>query len=144
MTPDASTTPGARVVNASWIGTAVFTVASVLGVVAPSAFSGVSSAVSVALFLGGCVVFVAAFLRAVVQSRTDDITVANLFFLMGGSTPRAVRRHLFASLALQVVVAVAAAAARPFTSQATGILAPMWGMGLCGLWAARHGSFEPR
>jgi hypothetical protein len=110
----------------------------------PSTFSGVSSAVSAALFFGGCAVFVAAFLRAVARSRTDDITVANLFFLMGGSTPPAVRRSLFASLAVEVVVAVAAAAARPFTTQATGILAPMWGLGLCGLWAARHGSFKPR
>jgi hypothetical protein len=80
----------------------------------------------------------------VARSRTEDITVANLFFLMGGSTPRAVRRQLFASLAIEVVVAVIAATARPFTTQATGILAPMWGMGLCGLWAARHGSFKPR
>jgi hypothetical protein len=136
--------PRSRVVRASWAGTAVFTGASLLGVLAPSTFSGVSSAVSVALFAGGCAVFVAAFFRAVARSRTDDITVANLFFLMGGSTPRPVRRNLFASLALEIVVAVAAASARPFTTQATGILAPMWGMGLCGLWAARHGRFKPR
>ena len=137
-------TPGARIVQASWGGTAVFTVASALGVVAPRPFSGVSSAVSVALFLGGCVVFVVAFLHAVRRSRTDEITVAMLFFLMGGGTPRPVRRRLFASLAVEVAVAVAAAAARPFTSQATGVLAPMWGLSLCGLWAARHGRFNPR
>jgi len=137
-------TEGARIVQASWAGTAVFTVASALGVVAPRPFSGVSSVVSVALFGAGCVVFVAAFLYAVRRSRTDDITVAMLFFLMGGGTPRPVRRHLLASLAVEVVVAVAAATARPFTSQATGILAPMWGLSLCGLWAARHGRFKPR
>jgi hypothetical protein len=131
-------------VRASWIGTGVFTAASALAVVAPRPFSGVSSTVSVGLFFAGCAVFVAAFLRAVVRSRTDNITVANLFFLMGGSTPRSVRRHLFASLAVELVVAVSAATARPFTTQATGILAPMWGLGLCGLWAARHGSFRPR
>jgi hypothetical protein len=137
-------TEGARIVQASWAGTAVFTVASALGVVAPQPFSGVSSVVSVALFGAGCVVFVAAFLYAVRRSRTDDITVAMLFFLMGGGTPRPVRRHLLASLAVEVVVAVAAATARPFTSQATSILAPMWGLSLCGLWAARHGRFKPR
>ena len=135
---------GARIVQASWAGTAVFTVASALGVVWPRPFSGVSSVVSVALFGAGCAVFAAAFLRAVRRSRTDDITVATLFFLMGGGTPRPVRRRLLASLAVEVVVAVAAAAARPFTSQATGILAPMWGLSLCGLWAARHGRFKPR
>ena len=137
-------TEGTRIVQASWAGTVVFTVTSALGVIAPRPFSGVSSAVSVALFAGGCVVFVAAFVHAVRRSRTDDITVATLFFLMGGSTPRAVRRLLFASLALEVVVAVVAAAARPFTTQATGVLAPMWGLSLCGLWAARHGRFKPR
>jgi hypothetical protein len=137
-------TKGARIIQASWAGTAVFAISSVLGVVAAGPFSGVSSAVSAALFVGGCVVFVAAFLLAVRRSRTDDITVAMLFFLMGGGTPRPVRRQLFASLAVEVVVAVAAAAARPFTSQATGVLAPMWGLSLCGLWAARHGRFKPR
>jgi len=137
-------TEGRRIIQASWAGTAVFTIASVLGVAAPRPFSGLSSAVSAALFTGGCVVFVAAFLLAVRRSRTDDITVAMLFFLMGGGTPRPVRRRLLASLAVEVVVAVAAAAARPFTSQATGVLAPMWGLSLCGLWAARHGRFKPR
>jgi len=137
-------TEGARIIEVSWAGTAVFTISSALGVVAPRPFSGMSSAVSAALFGGGCVLFGAAFLRAVRRSRTDDITVAMLFFLMGGGTPRPVRRLLLASLAVEVVAAVAAAAARPFTSQATGVLAPMWGLSLCGLWAARHGRFEPR
>ena len=137
-------TEGRRIIQASWAGTAVFTISSALGVAAPRPFSGLSSTVSAALFAGGCVVFVAAFLLAVRRSRTDDITVAMLFFLMGGGTPRPVRRRLFASLAVEVVVAVAAAAARPFTSQATGVLAPMWGLSLCGLWAARHGRFKPR
>ncbi len=137
-------TEGRRVIQASWAGTTVFTVSSALGVAASRPFSGLSSAVSGALFAGGCVVFVAAFLLAVRRSRTDDITVAMLFFLMGGGTPRPVRRLLFASLAVEVVVAVAAATARPFTSQATGVLAPMWGLSLCGLWAAGHGRFKPR
>lgn len=137
-------TPGGRIVGASWGGTIVFTVASVLSVVAPRPFSGVSFAVSVTLFVGGCVVFVAAFARAVSRSRTDDITIAMLFFLMGDGTPKSVQRRLLTSLALEVIVAISAAAARPFTTQAAGVLAPMWGVSLCGLWAARHGRFEPR
>jgi hypothetical protein len=135
---------GAPIVRASWAGTALLTVASTLGVVASRPFLGVSTVVSFALFFGGCVVFIAAFLRAVSRSRTDEITVAMLFLLMGNGTPAPVRRRLFASLALEVSVAVAAATARPFTSQAAGVLAPMWGLSLCGLWAARHGHFEPR
>jgi hypothetical protein len=47
-------------------------------------------------------------------------------------------------LAAQVVVAVATAAARPFTTLAFGVLVPVFGVGLNGLWAARHGRFPPR
>ena len=36
---------------------------------------------------------------------------------------------------------VAAASIRPFTAVAFGILAPMLGLGLMGLWGARHGRF---
>jgi hypothetical protein len=43
-----------------------------------------------------------------------------------------------------VVVAFAAAALRPFTSLAFGILVPMWGLALAGVWGARHGTFGPR
>jgi hypothetical protein len=136
--------PGARIVQASWAGTIAFTLTSVLGASNPDPFSGLSSIVSIALFAAGCLVFFAAFARAVSRSRTDDITVATLFLLMGPGTPPEVRRRLLTSLAVEVVVAVAAAAARPFTSQAAGVLAPMWGLSMCGLWAARHGRFEPR
>jgi hypothetical protein len=135
---------GRLVVGASWAGTIVFTIASVAAVVAPRPFSGVSSTVSCALFLAGCAIFVVAFLRAVVRSQVDDISVATLFFLMGGSTPGTVRVRLLGSLVVEIVVGFAAAFARPFTSQALGILVPMWGVALCGLWAARHGRFAPR
>jgi hypothetical protein len=143
-TPDTSVRSGRAIVRASWAGTAVFTVASLLGATRPRPFSGMSFAISVALFGAGCLVFLVAFARAVGRSRTEDITVASLFFLMGGSTPPAVQRGLLASLLVEIVAGVAAAAARPFTSQAAGVLAPMWALGLCGLWAARHGRFQPR
>jgi hypothetical protein len=41
-------------------------------------------------------------------------------------------------------VAVATAAARPFSSLAFGILAPMFGLALLALWGAVHGRFPPR
>jgi hypothetical protein len=40
-----------------------------------------------------------------------------------------------------VVVAVTAAALRPFTALAFSVLVPMLGLGLMALWAARHGRF---
>jgi hypothetical protein len=45
---------------------------------------------------------------------------------------------------VQVVVAVVAAALRPFTELAFGTLAPTLGLALCGWWAVRHGLFEER
>jgi hypothetical protein len=54
-------------------------------------------------------------------------------------------------LAIQVSVALATALARsesvdgsPGTSLAVGILVPMFGLGLNGLWCAFHGVFPPR
>jgi hypothetical protein len=43
-----------------------------------------------------------------------------------------------------VVVAVATAAVRPFTPLAFGILVPLYGLGLAGVWAAAFGTFGPR
>ena len=41
-------------------------------------------------------------------------------------------------------MAVATAAARPFTPLAFGVLAPMFGLGVMGLWGAKFGTFPPR
>jgi hypothetical protein len=43
-----------------------------------------------------------------------------------------------------VVAGLAGAIARPFTTLAFGILTPMLGLGLNGLWGSRHGRFGPR
>jgi hypothetical protein len=45
---------------------------------------------------------------------------------------------------VQVVVALVTAIARPFTGLAFGILVPVFGLGLAGLWGARRGSFPSR
>ena len=134
--------PGRTVVRASWAGTAVFTVSAVVGVALEGA-RGVFVAVSLVLFAAGLGAFVWSFGRAVVRSQEEEIAVASLWFLMG-SAPAAVRNSLLASLAVEVVVAVAAASARPFTPMAFGILVPVYGLGLCGVWAARHGRFPAR
>ena len=54
------------------------------------------------------------------------------------------RRRLLGSFAVEVAVALATAGARPFTSLAFGLLVPVYGLGLAGLWAARYGTFGPR
>lgn len=132
---------GAGVVKASWAGTAALAAAAGLAVAAKDA-RGVMLVVSLVLFAGGSVAFVLALLRAADRSRREELFLAGLFFLSGA--PPAVRRHLLGSLAVEVVVALAAAGARPYTSVAFGVLAPMWGEGLAGLWGARYGTFPPR
>jgi hypothetical protein len=135
--------PGDAIVRASWIGTATFGVVSALGA-AVAALDVLALAVSLALFAAGTVAFFAAYARAVSRSRTDQVGIMSLFFLEGQVAPTPVRRNLLLSFGVEVVVAVAVAALRPNTSLAFGVLAPVYGLALCGLWGARHGTFAPR
>ncbi|MCU1450285.1 MAG: hypothetical protein JWP02_2455 [Acidimicrobiales bacterium] len=139
---DATPNGGAIVRASSW-GTATFAAAAVAGVIVPHPLGWVAFAVSLGLFVTGCVVFVWAFALAVGRSRTDDISVVNLF-LLSGNVPATVRTPLLGSLIVEIVVAVGTAAVRPYTIAAAAILAPVYALALCGLWAARHGAFPPR
>lgn len=131
--------------RASWWGTALFAVTAVLAAVAPDPpFEVPALAVAVLLFLAGCVSFAAAYARAVTRSRHELIGVAQLFFLSGGIAPPDVRRSLLGAFAVQVAVALGTAIARPYSSLAAGTLVPMFGLGLSGLWASRHGTFPPK
>ena len=136
---------GVGIRRAAWWGTAVFVVTSAAAAVAPEAPLEVPAfVVAILLFFAGCGAFVVAYSRAVARSRTDLIGVADLFFLTGKTAPPAVRLSLLAALAVQVVVGLGAAIARPYTSLAAGTLVPVYGLGLCGVWASRHGTFPPR
>lgn len=140
--PGAPPWPGRPIVMASWAGTLAFVATAGLAT-AVSAGDLVALVVALGMFAGGTAAFTAAFVLAVRRSRTEEIVVPSLFFLQG-SAPAPVRRHLFASLAVEVVAAFVTAGVRPNTSLAFGILAPMYGLGLVGLWAARHGVFPLR
>jgi hypothetical protein len=134
---------GARLVTTALAGTAAFVLTALGGVVVPDAFELAVVVVSLVLFAIGCVAFLWAYAVAVSRSRRETIGIAALFFLQG-SAPRDVRRRLLGALAVQVVVAFAAASIRPFTGVAFGILVPVFGIGMCGLWGARYGTFTPR
>jgi hypothetical protein len=140
--PDIQSAKGRGIVLASWIGSGVF-----LAAAAPLAATGRGQlpavVVDLALFAGGCGAFLWALALAAGRSRQEEIGMGGLFFL-AGSAPTAIRRHLLGSLTAQVVGALATAAARPFTALAFGVLVPVWGLALCGLWAARYGIFGPR
>jgi hypothetical protein len=134
---------GERIVRASWLGTVAFGVTATTGALLPVAdFPALLT--SLALFAAGTVAFFVAYARAVARSRTEHVGVMAMFFLEGAVAPRPVRRLLLGSFAVQVLVAAATAVARPNTSLAFGILAPVYGLGVAGLWAARHGTFPPR
>jgi len=131
------------IVRASVWGTAVFTVVAVAAAVAPDALAVVAVVVDLVLFAAGCVAFSLALLRAASRSRTDELTLPGLFWLTGAA-PTEVRRLLLGSFGVEVVVAFATASVRPFTGLAFGILVPVYGLGLAGLWGARAGTFPPR
>lgn len=135
-------TAGRSLVWASWAGTVAFVVAISLAV-ASADLRPVGVTVSLVLFGIGCVTFLWAYAIAIDRSRIDAIGIGGLYFL-AGSAPASVRRHMMSALAIQTVVSIVAASMRPFTPVAFGILVPMYGLGLAGLWAARHGIFERR
>jgi hypothetical protein len=135
-------TAGRPIVVWSWRGTVLFSVTAVAATVFDQ-LRWLAAAVALTLFGVGCVVFLVAFALAVERSRTEAIGIGGLYFL-AGSAPRSTQRHLLGSLAVQVVVGLATAAIRMFTSLAFGTLVPVFGLAMAGLWGARYGAFEPR
>ena len=133
---------GDRIIDFSLVTTAIFVVNSGLAV-AVEAYRVVAVVIDLVLFAIGVVVFLAAFLTAVQRSRYEVIAVGGLYFL-AGCAPQPVQVRLLGALAVQIVVAVVAASLAPFSSVAFGILVPVLGLGLAGLWGARHGQFPPR
>ena len=141
-----------RIVRADVIGTALFVTTAVLAAVFfTTALQWVGAVTALTLFAVGVVCFLWSYLHAVQRSRTDEISVAALYFLSGPATPGPVKRAMLGMLAIQVVTATATTFARldgpdgtPGSSLAVGFLVPMFGFGLNGLWAAFHGSFGER
>ena len=130
----------------------MFVITAVLAAVFfTNALQWVGAITALALFAVGVVCFLWSYLHAVQRSRTDEISVAGLYFLAGPPTPVAVKRPMLALLAVQVITATATTFARldgpdgkPGSSLAVGFLVPMFGFGLNGLWAAFNGAFPGR
>jgi hypothetical protein len=150
---DHATQPGARVVRADLAGTAVFLVALAIAVpfrdhrVAQFLIGGVS----MALFAIGIATTLWAYTRALDRSRVEEVGVANLYLLTGNTAPKVVGRTLSLALAVQVVAAIGGAwigvvglDKGQLNALAFGVLVPMFGIGMNGVWAARHGSYGPR
>jgi hypothetical protein len=137
--------PGRTIITVDTVGTVVFALTAGLEAIVLRPWTEtIGIAVALGLFLVGCLAFFAGYLGAIQRSRTDDISIADLVLLGGSTAPHSVRHRLNLLLIAQVVIAAATAAARPFTTLAFGVLAPVFGLGLNSLWAARHGQFPPR
>lgn len=107
--------------------------------------------VSMILFTTGVVTTLWAYVSALELSRTREVGVANLFLLTGPTAPRPVKRTMTLALVVNVVVAITGAsigiaglADDDLNALAFGILVPMFGIGMNGMWSARYGSFGPR
>jgi len=140
------------IVLADLIGTAAFAVTAVYAaVVFSTAAQWVGAITAMALFAVGVFAFLWSFWNAVQRSRVEQIGVMQMYLLLGDPTPARVRRIMLTMLALQIGVGLVTAFARseaedgsPGTSLAVGILVPMFGLGLNGLWCAFHGIFPSR
>jgi hypothetical protein len=148
----AATSAGDGIVRANFVATALFGVTAVYAaVVFSTTAQWIGAITAIGLFAVGVFTFLWAYWNAVQRSRTDEISVAQLYFLLGPPTPSRVRRAMLLTLLAQVVIAVATTLARPDgpdgnpgSSLAVGFLVPMLGFGLNGLWASVHGAFPPR
>ncbi len=143
---------GDVIVFADVIGTFAFVVTAVTAaVVFSTASQWVGAITAMALFAVGVFAFIWSFFNAVQRSREEQISVTQVYLLLGSPTPARVRRIMLSMLVVQTVVGLATAIARseaedgsPGTSLAVGVLVPMFGIGLNGLWCAFHGVFPPR
>jgi hypothetical protein len=107
--------------------------------------------ISIVLFAVGVGSSLWAYAAALDRSRVEEVGVANLYLLTGSTAPRRVKRAMLISLVVQVGASLGAAAVgvvgledRQLNALAFGVLVPMFGIGMNGVWAARYGSYGPR
>ncbi|HVT77024.1 MAG TPA: hypothetical protein VHD87_08345, partial [Acidimicrobiales bacterium] len=115
--------------------TALFSLVVLLGALSAVGRSLVV-VLSAVMFLGGAVLMAVALVIAAGRSRQFVIAVGDVFFRV----PRA----FIVCFGVQIFAAFASAGAHPHTGAAFAILAPVFGLGIMGLWGARHGQFPAR
>lgn len=132
------------------LGTGIFVVsATVATMVFTPIFRSIGAVIALVLFAVGVASFIWGFFTAVQRSRYDNISVASLFLLLGEVSSTKVRRLMNGCLIVQGSCGLITALARTSTdgrsgsTLAFGVLVPLFGLGLNGLWSSRHGSFSP-
>ena len=150
---DQATQPGTKIVRLDLAGTAAFLVALAIAVpFRTHRFAQVLiGGVSMVLFALGVATTLWAYTRALDRSRVEEVGVANLYLLTGDTAPKTIGRTMSAALAVQVLAAVTGAwigvvglDKGQLNALAFGVLVPMFGVGMNGVWASRHGSYGPR
>lgn len=142
---------GSAILRVNEVLTAMFTLTAFVSVVVfQQPWKAIAVVVAITCFSVGVVVFLWGYWVAVQRSRTDNIAVASLYFLADKSAPKSVAVRMNSILAAQVVIGIATALMRSTTdgkagsTLAFGILVPVLGLGMNGLWGALHGEFSPR
>lgn len=142
---------GARIVQLDVMGTVAFALtAGLSAALFTGAVKVVAVVVALVLFSIGVVTFLWSYWTAVQRSRFENIAVAQLYFLAGASAPRKVKLTMNLVLVAQVVIGLGTALIRSRTdgragsTLAFGILVPMFGLGLNGLWCSKFGKFSIR
>ena len=131
--------------------TVLFLIATIVAaVVFTPATRAVGVAVDLVLFGVGVAAFIWGYFSAVQRSRVDEISVASLYFLSGQVASKQVQKIMNGCLIAQLLIGLAGAIARSSTdgkagsTLAFGVLVPLLGLGLNGLWASQFGTFTPR
>lgn len=143
---------GEVIVRVDIAGTALFVATAAFAAISFStAAQWIGAVTSMVLFGVGVAAFLWAFYNGVQRSRVEQVSVTQLFLLLGDVAPARVRRIMLSLVFVQFAVALTTTLARPNgpngspgSSLAVGFLVPMFGFGLNGLWAAYHGRFELR
>lgn len=131
--------------------TALFAVTSVVAaIVFDQPWKVIAVVVCLVSFSVGVVAFLWGYWTAVQRSRHDNIAVASLYFLADKSAPKSVAVRMNTLFGAQIFIGLATALLRSSTdgkagsTLAFGILVPVLGLGLNGLWGAQNGEFPPR
>ena len=137
--------------RANLVLTVLFLIATVVAaVVFTPATRAAGVVVDLALFGVGVAAFIWGYFSAVQRSRVDEISVASLYFLSGQVASKQVQKIMNGCLIAQLLIGLAGAIARSSTdgkagsTLAFGVLVPLLGLGLNGLWASQFGTFTPR
>lgn len=135
-------------IGASWAMTALFTASAIWATIdyvekSLTVAETVAAIVALGLFTVGAVLFTAALWWGAQRSRTAEMGIGGWFLLLG-TAPPSVRWQLLGSVGVQIVIGIATAAARPFSSLAFGTLVWVAGLAVCGCWGARYGDFPER